>query len=596
MILHNVSATEHVASTPIAVPTEDTVRVETSAGSVRGLWREIISHPERSGPAPRFARSAAFYAIPYAEEPTGQRRFMAPVRRAPWQAEREAFLPGATPQRGSIFADPDIPEPSVPGEDVLTLNVFTPAPGDEEARLPVFVWIHGGGWTSGSHNSPWYDGAAFNRDGVVTVSVAYRLGFDGYGYVEGSDAPFNRGVLDQVMALEWVRDNIARFGGDPQRVTIGGQSAGGGNSMILMTVPRARGLFRAVISQSGAVTDMPAELNRDRARAMAAALGVEPTLEGLRAVSYDEVFAAQNALTAQGEQADDGGAAQGERADDGGASQGEQADDGGATQGEQSDDGGATQAGPDPVAAVAARLAAVGKPDTGISFSPTVDGEIIPAPLVQALREGRGAGVAVLAGSTTHDFAFAGFAFAEAMAGRDVRAVLVEGGLDEGLADRLLAAHPEHAGAGHLILGDLISDTIFHCQLASWFLARGEQAASGGRAGEPADRVGAAGSWAYEFSYTGGRMGMAGHCMDVPFSFDCLLEPYCEGHTLPGRAPQALADAMHSVWVRFIETGECSWEQWPARSVGRRFGDNRSGALVVVEDRVIFDTDRDLVL
>ena len=95
------------------------------------------------------------------------------------------------------------------------VNVFTPAPGRTGARLPVLVWIHGGGWSSGSHNSPWYDGAAFNRDGVVTVSIAYRLGFDGYGWVDGSDAPFNRAVLDQVLALEWVRDNIAFFGGDP---------------------------------------------------------------------------------------------------------------------------------------------------------------------------------------------------------------------------------------------------------------------------------------------------------------------------------------------------------------------------------------------
>ena len=112
MILRNVSTTEHVATTPIAVPTEDTVRVETAAGAVRGLWREIVSHPERSGPEPRYSRSAAFHAIPYAEEPTGERRFMAPVRRGPWAAEREAHLPGTAPQRGSIFDDPAIPGPA----------------------------------------------------------------------------------------------------------------------------------------------------------------------------------------------------------------------------------------------------------------------------------------------------------------------------------------------------------------------------------------------------------------------------------------------------------------------------------------------------
>ena len=568
----NVSATEHVSTTPTAVATQETVRVETAAGPVRGLWRRIVSHPRRRGPEPRYTRSAAFYAIPYAEAPVGEHRFMAPVRRAPWQEERDARVPGPTAQRGSVFDDPAIPEPSVAGDDILTLNVFTPAPGEEGARLPVFVWIHGGGWTSGCHNSPWYDGAAFNRDGVVTVSVAYRLGFDGYGYVEGSDAPVNRGVLDQVMALEWVRENIVRFGGDPARVTIGGQSAGGGNSMLLMTVPRARGLFRAVISQSGAVTDMPVGLNRERARAMAQALGVEPTLAGLRTASYDEVFAAQNALTAQDEHADDGGAG---------------------------------ALGTDPVEAVTSRLGVMGLPDTGISFSPTADGEVVPAPVVQALREGHGADVAVLAGSTTHDFVFAGLGFAEAMAGRDVRSVLVEGGIDEDIADRLIAAHPEHADAPHLLLGDVISDTIFHCQLASWLLARDAHAVGTGEAdgARPGGALGTrasgevrAGSWAFEFSYTGGQMGMATHCMDLPFTFDCLLDPYCAGHTLPGTAPQALADAMHEAWVRFIETGECAWEQWAAGSVGRRFGDDRGGALVVAEDRVLYDTDRDLVL
>ena len=266
---------EHVASTPIAVPTgEPGPLVTAPAGPVRGVWRRIVSAPDRRGDAPRFERSAAFYGIPYAEAPSGERRFLAPVPRAPWTAERPALTPSATPQRGSIFDDPAIPEPSVPGDDFLTLNVFTPAPGRTDARLPVHVWIHGGGWSSGSHNSPWYDGAAFNRDGAVTVSIAYRLGFDGYGWVDGSDAPLNRAVLDQVLALEWVRDNIASFGGDPDEVTIGGQSAGGGNVMVLMTCPRARGLFRRAISDSGAVTDIPADAARSTAREMVRLAGV----------------------------------------------------------------------------------------------------------------------------------------------------------------------------------------------------------------------------------------------------------------------------------------------------------------------------------
>ena len=106
-----------------------------------------------------------------------------------------------------------IPEPSFPGDATLNLNVFTPVPGEPDARLPVLVWIHGGGFKAGSPSSPWYDGRAFNRDGVVTVSISYRLGFDGFGWIP--DAPHNRGLLDQIAALRWVQDNIAAFGGDP---------------------------------------------------------------------------------------------------------------------------------------------------------------------------------------------------------------------------------------------------------------------------------------------------------------------------------------------------------------------------------------------
>ncbi|MDO4899467.1 carboxylesterase/lipase family protein [Actinomyces sp.] len=562
------SPAQHVAYTPIAVPIERAgPLVHTAAGQVRGVWRKIVSAPERVGTPPRYENSAAFYGIAYAQAPVGERRFKAPVRREPWSGERPALVPAATPQRGSIFPDPAIPEPSVPGDDFLTLNVFTPAPGDEEARLPVLVWIHGGSWTSGSHNSPWYDGAAFNRDGVVTVSVAYRLGFDGYGYVPDSDAPYNRAVLDQVMALEWVRDNIGRFGGDPAKVTIGGQSAGGGNCLVLLSVPRARGLFRGVISESGAVPDLPAARNADNAARMAAALGVEPTLAGFSARNYDEIFTGQNALNT-------------------------------------TDDDGANVAGPDPVAAVAGVLTGIGRPDTGIPFSPTVDGEIITAPIRQSLRRGDGAQVPILAGSTTHDFALAGMVYAEAMAGRDPREVLISGGLSEVMADRLLTAHPEHADTPHMVIGNLISDGVFHIPLAGWFLERAEYAQeAGGRAadgeqsasldGAGVSAAEATGSYAYEFSYCCGPTGLATHCMEIPFAFDCLSEPYCE-HTLGAAPPQALADAMHSAWVSFIETGDPGWEAWTRRSIGRRFGDNRTGELAVSEDRVIFDTDRDL--
>ena len=178
----------------------DYVEADTTAGRVRGFWRE---------------GSAAFLGIPFAEPPVGELRFAAPVPHRAWKGVRDAVEYGATPQRETLAEVTLIPEPSLPGESTLNVNVFTPSPG--AGALPVLVYLHGGGYVAGSPASPWYDGSAFNRDGVVTVSISYRLGFDGFGWIP--DAPHNRGVRDWLLALEWVRDNIAGFGGDPARVT-----------------------------------------------------------------------------------------------------------------------------------------------------------------------------------------------------------------------------------------------------------------------------------------------------------------------------------------------------------------------------------------
>jgi para-nitrobenzyl esterase len=181
------------------------------------------------------------------------------------------------------------------GEDWLTLNVWSPDPGPG-AGLPVMVWIHGGAYAIGASGLPEYDGARLARDGVVLVTFNYRVGIEGFAHLDG--APANRGLLDQVAALEWVRDNIRAFGGDPARVTVFGQSAGGGSVAALLAMPRAAGLFRRAVAQSVPGTFFSPELARDIARACAAEFGLTATAASLTTVEPELLSAAGDEVTA----------------------------------------------------------------------------------------------------------------------------------------------------------------------------------------------------------------------------------------------------------------------------------------------------------
>jgi para-nitrobenzyl esterase len=233
-----------------------------------------------------------FLGIPYAESPLVAGRFAAPRPHPSWDGVRDALSYGATspqPDRGVTL----IPEPIVPGDNELNLNVFTPELGP--AGLPVLVWMHGGGFFGGCNASPWYRGGPFARDGVVLVSINYRLGAEGFLELEG--APVNRGVRDWIRALEWVQENIAAFGGDPGRVTIGGQSAGGGACAALLGAPAARGLFRGAICMSGSSgLSHSADAVREVTEAMAAQLGVPAQAGAFDALSSSAILEAQEAL------------------------------------------------------------------------------------------------------------------------------------------------------------------------------------------------------------------------------------------------------------------------------------------------------------
>jgi para-nitrobenzyl esterase len=247
-----------------------------------------------------------FKGVPYAVPPVGERRWRPPQAPESWRGRRFAMAfspecPQLAYPEGSFFGSGIAPT----SEDCLYLNVWTDSV-DEQARRPVMVWIHGGALTRGSGGSPWYDGRALARKGVVVVTFNYRLGAFGYlAHPELSaeserDASGNYGTLDQIAALRWVRTNIARFGGDPENVTIFGESAGSWSVHQLTASPLAAGLFHKAIGQSGALAYPIPELQRERFGQQAheqtglilqRAAGVD-SLEALRGLSANAVLGA----------------------------------------------------------------------------------------------------------------------------------------------------------------------------------------------------------------------------------------------------------------------------------------------------------------
>ena len=253
------------------------VRATTESGDVEGVMESGL---------------AVFRNIPFAAPPFGARRFRPPQPPARWHGVRDAsvsgpkapqpVIDGAAPFEEAYFSVPTT------GEDCLTLEIWTPEPGANS--LPVMIWIHGGGYALGTGAAPGYTGRAFARDGVVHVSINYRLGVDGFIWL-GEDSD-NLGLRDQVAALGWVQRNIRAFGGDPANVTIYGQSAGGVSVMTLLAMPSARGLFVRAISQSGSPIG---SVGRDEAsrvtRRLARKLGVAPTRAGFETTTVARTLA-----------------------------------------------------------------------------------------------------------------------------------------------------------------------------------------------------------------------------------------------------------------------------------------------------------------
>ncbi|QIB47594.1 carboxylesterase/lipase family protein [Streptomyces aureoverticillatus] len=292
---------------------------------------------------------AVFRGIPYAEPPVGPLRFAAPRPVRGWDGVREATAYGPPPPQGGALGMAALAQDSV-GDDWLTVNVWSPEPGPD-ARLPVMVWIQGGAYTIGMSGLPEYDGGCLARTGgVVVVTFNYRVGLEGFGQFAG--APANRGLLDQIAALEWVRDNIRAFGGDPDRVTVFGQSAGGGSVAALLAMPDAAGLFGRAIAQSVQGTFFSPELAADIAATCAAELGLRPTAAELSGVDPARLSAAGDAVGAKMTQ-------------------------------------------------WAARWGAIAH--RTIPYAPVVDGDSLPVTPWQALADGAGRDIELVVGHTRHE-------------------------------------------------------------------------------------------------------------------------------------------------------------------------------------------------
>lgn len=471
--------------------------VETDHGRVRGR---------------RADGAYAFLGISYAAPPIGARRMRPPQPVEPWTGIRDATAIGPEPPQPQFGDDPSgmLFDPAVLGDDCLNLNIWTPDPA--AVGLPVMVWSPGGAFRYSSGGS--YDGSRFARDGVVCVSFSWRTGADGFLYLGERDDGANLGLLDQVAALTWVQDNIASFGGDPDRVTVFGESAGAMSIGVLLSMPRAEGLFRRAILESGAAHHViPAADAAGIGARLAEVLAVPATREAIARVPVDRLLEAQTQVDAE------------------------------------------VMTAPDPARWGGEVVAST------MPFHPVVDGDVVPAPPIERIAAGTGAGVDVLVGTNADDW----------------RLFPVLGGYIDQVTDEMLSGPVEVYGPRSIAAFGLPVEPGLRAYRA---------AEPGGRPGDllarvltdwwvrvPAIRLAdahapaPARTFMYEFAWPspvfGGRLG-ACHALEIPFVFDTLdlRRGQMMGGALGDDPPQELADTMHRAWVDFATRGDPGWPRY----------------------------------
>ena len=475
----------------------DYVTADTSAGKVRGIVVNGIR---------------IFKGVPYGDTTAGKNRFMPPVKPPQWTGVRDALAYGpSAPQQVNANAAPNPNAPAL-GEDCLVLNVYTPSLNGGSKR-PVMVWLHGGGFSSGSGSGATIQGANLAHSGdVVVVGINHRLGVLGQTYlgeVLGSDfaASGSVGVQDIVLSLEWVRENIAHFGGDPNLVTIFGQSGGGRKVATLMAMPSAKGLYHRAIIESGALLRLTTQEDAIRTtNLLLAELDLKPGQAAeLRNIPFQKLIAANNAVYKKFTMREPG----------------------------------------------------------MTENSPTVDGHIIPANPWDSAAPALSAGIPLLIGATHTEETAYDRPTPEKLA-------LDEAGLRERVANRLDVADPAPVIAAFRASNPQASPWDLYILIAT-------DHPRGAYTRELAKRKveqGGASAYVYRFDWEtpegGGHM-RSPHAVEIPFVFENINV----AGPLISKMPEAvtLSEKVAAAWVAFARTGNPNvpvLPRWPAYSVAKR--------------------------
>ena len=487
------------------------VIVATGVGSLEGFEKDGVR---------------VFRGIPYAKPPVGERRFRAPEPVEPWTGVRDAT------KYGPAAHQPPLMLAALPGfdigpqsEDCLYLNVYAPAGASPTSRKPVLVWIHGGAFVIGAGSQSIYDASRLVRRGdVVVVTINYRLGVFGFlDLGQPERAVPNAGLLDQIAALAWVRDQITEFGGDPGNVTIFGESAGGMSVGTLLGCPAAQGLFQKAVPQSGSTQ---AVHDHESAASVTAAilsgLGMDgPHVQQLREVPAERLMQVQQA--------------------------------------------------------VSMRLMLAGGAQL-LPFQPVVDGRVLPRHPLDEIKEGIARDVRVLIGSTRDEWKLFGFMDPQ------VRQ-LDAGKIAERLSQRLPHADGAAIAAGYRatrpdadwasIWIAIETDRIFRIPAI--------RTAEAQRAHQP-DVFSYLFTW--ESPGFGGLLG-ACHAIEIPFLFGCLDLPGAENFVGKGPDAERLVDRTMDSWLAFATTGDPSHAalgEWPRYDAKRRATMELGAACGVLDD------------